>query len=197
MLLGSDIILLQEAEGVRETQQVYTTMSEHFHQLRRRFNLKNAAAARLGSDELREKVSGLLVRYLDLQQHLAADNLEDARKDGTALMPLAETVIAELESTGFDQASTLAGQLTEDIRLLTKAATLEEIRSAFYPFSQTLARIVETFGSNLETPLYLQFCPMAFGNKGATWLAPSEEINNPYFGAMMLRCGEVRQQISQ
>jgi len=197
MLLGSDIILLQEAEGARETLQLYTTMAEHFHQLRRRFDLNDAAAARLGSDELREEISRLLVRYIELQKHLAADNLEDARKDGIALRPLSETVIAELDSTGFDQASAQARQLTEDVLLLTNAVSLEEIRAAFYPLSQTLLRIVETFGSNFETSLYLQFCPMAFGNKGAIWLAPSEEINNPYFGAMMLRCGEVRQQISQ
>lgn len=196
MLLASDIILLQEAEDALETQQLYTTMAEHFHQLRRRFDLDDTVAARLGSDELREKISILLTRYLDLQQHLAADNLQDARKDTVALSPLAETVIAELESTGFEQASTFAGQLTEEVRLLTRAATLEDIRAAFYPVSQTIAKVVETFGSNVETPLYLQFCPMAFDNKGATWLAQSEEINNPYFGAMMLHCGEVRQQIT-
>jgi hypothetical protein len=37
----------------------------------------------------------------------------------------------------------------------------------------------------------------ACGNTGATWLAPSEEINNPYLGLMMLRCGEVRHQLTQ
>ena len=33
---------------------------------------------------------------------------------------------------------------------------------------------------------------MAFDNAGASWLQRGTTINNPYFGASMLRCGEVR-----
>ena len=197
MLLTSDLILLQEAENNQETLQLYSTMAEHFNQLRRRFGLHNEAAARLGSPELREKISLLIGRYLELQQHLAADNLEDARKDGTAVAPLAETVIAGLRATGYDQAETFADHLTGNIKQLRAAENLADIRTAFSSLSETITRIVETFGSGKNTPLYIQFCPMAFGNKGATWLAPSEEVNNPYFGTMMLNCGEVRRQITQ
>lgn len=39
--------------------------------------------------------------------------------------------------------------------------------------------------------IYKQFCPMAFDNKGASWLSDSQEIRNPYFGDMMLTCGKV------
>ncbi len=197
MLLTSDIILLREAETTRETEQLYATMAEHFHQLRNRFDLEDAAAARLGTDQLREKISQLLSGYLTLQQHLAKDNLTEATAEGSALGSSAETVITELRATGFDQASILATQLEEDVRLLKTASTLEETRTAFYPLSKTVAEIVETFGSNTATPLFIQFCPMAFGNQGATWISSSEEINNPYFGAMMLRCGEVRKQLTQ
>ncbi len=197
MLLTSDIILLQEAENDQETIQMYSTMAEHFSQLRRRFGLHDEAAARLGSEELRQKISPLLARYLNLQQHLAADNLEDARKDGTAIVSLTGTVIAGLRATGFDQAEAFADQLSGDSERLRAAGNLADIRMAFSHLSQTITRIVETFGSGGSTPLYLQFCPMAFGNKGATWLATSEEINNPYFGTMMLNCGEVRRQITQ
>jgi Cu(I)/Ag(I) efflux system membrane fusion protein len=34
---------------------------------------------------------------------------------------------------------------------------------------------------------------MAFDNQGADWLQRGEQINNPYFGASMLRCGEIRE----
>ncbi len=197
MLLGSDLILLEEAEGARETEQLYTAMAEHFHQLRSRFSLNDVAATRLGSVELREKISLLLTRYFALQQDLAADNLETASSDIASLSPLVDIVVAELKETGFDQATGLAGRLARDIRLLAAAKDLVEIRSFFYSLSRTLALLVETFGSMDGVPVFVQFCPMAFDNKGATWLAPSEEISNPYFGAMMLRCGEVRQQITR
>jgi Cu(I)/Ag(I) efflux system membrane fusion protein len=32
---------------------------------------------------------------------------------------------------------------------------------------------------------------MANNDKGATWVSAQEEIINPYFGDMMLRCGNV------
>jgi membrane fusion protein, copper/silver efflux system len=197
MLLGSDIILLQEAENDEETERVYVTLAEHFHQLRLRFSLNDAVAARSGSFELRNKVSRLLEHYLRLEHSLAADNLETAKAESTALVPSADNLMAALQETGEDLASTLALGLAEDVRMLTTTESLAEIRAAFYQLSQTLVRMVETFGTNGESSLYIQFCPMAFDNKGATWLAASEEINNPYFGTMMLRCGEVRKQLIQ
>lgn len=43
--------------------------------------------------------------------------------------------------------------------------------------------------------LYVTHCPMALDHKGAYWLSGSKEINNPYFGKMMLRCGSVEETI--
>ena len=34
---------------------------------------------------------------------------------------------------------------------------------------------------------------MAFDNKGAEWLQVGTQVNNPYFGDQMLRCGEIRE----
>ncbi|MCF8056660.1 MAG: efflux RND transporter periplasmic adaptor subunit [Desulfocapsa sp.] len=197
MLLGSDIILLREAENDGEVERVYTTLAEHFHQLRLHFSLNDTVAARAGSSELRDKIGRLLNNYLLLEQHLAADNLKGAREEIIALTPLADSLVAALHETGEDLASTLAASVAEDMSKLTSAETLSEIRTVFYQLSQSFIRIVETFGSDGKSPWYIHFCPMANDNKGATWLAPSEEINNPYFGAMMLRCGEVRKQLTQ
>jgi Cu(I)/Ag(I) efflux system membrane fusion protein len=36
---------------------------------------------------------------------------------------------------------------------------------------------------------------MALGDKGAYWLSEIKEINNPYFGEEMLRCGEITKTI--
>jgi len=38
---------------------------------------------------------------------------------------------------------------------------------------------------------------MAFGNKGADWLSEKDEVLNPYFGDMMLRCGEVKGELGE
>jgi len=39
--------------------------------------------------------------------------------------------------------------------------------------------------------IYREYCPMAYNEKGATWLSDDPEIKNPYFGKKMLECGEV------
>ena len=43
--------------------------------------------------------------------------------------------------------------------------------------------------------LYLQYCPMANNDQGANWLSTYSEIRNPYFGDMMLKCGETQDTI--
>ena len=34
---------------------------------------------------------------------------------------------------------------------------------------------------------------MAFDNTGAEWIQRADRIDNPYFGATMRRCGEIRE----
>ena len=59
---------------------------------------------------------------------------------------------------------------------------------------ESLSKAVLTMAENSELTegnLYVQYCPMAFDNKGASWLSASDQIRNPYFGDKMLKCGVV------
>jgi len=197
MLLRDDTILLGEADNQQESRQLYSEMADHFAQLRRQFALKKRDNLPLGSAELRAKIAPLVRRYLKLQQHLAADDFSAAHKDSAALVPLVNAVAADLDKTGLAQAAPLAQNLRHSFARLQNAKDLEQQRSAFYPASQALAGTVKTFGNGDATTLYLEFCPMAFNNKGAIWVSNSREIQNPYFGAKMLHCGEVRQQLTR
>lgn len=42
-----------------------------------------------------------------------------------------------------------------------------------------------------NVPVYRQYCPMAFEDRGAHWLSNVTDIRNPYWGEKMLDCGEV------
>ena len=53
--------------------------------------------------------------------------------------------------------------------------------------------IIKVFGINEK--VFIAFCPMADGDKGAYWLSREEKVINPYFGNKMLTCGEVKQVI--
>lgn len=66
-------------------------------------------------------------------------------------------------------------------------------RAFFKSLSSDLTNAIEVFGINEK--VYHQFCPMADNNNGAYWLSKEEKVINPYFGDVMLTCGEVKQVI--
>ena len=67
-------------------------------------------------------------------------------------------------------------------------------RKHFIVLSNHLIKLVKTFKTP-EGKLYVQFCPMANNDQGAYWLSKEDKVRNPYYGEMMLTCGEVREHI--
>ena len=59
--------------------------------------------------------------------------------------------------------------------------------------SEGVIALQRRFGHRGSEIWRLAHCPMAFDNKGADWLQRGTQINNPYFGDQMLRCGEIRE----
>src|SRR5690606_37733286 len=86
----------------------------------------------------------------------------------------------------------LQKQLEEAAVMISETADIEKQREHFNTLSEAMLETTESFGLEIDKT-YRQFCPMAFDDKGAFWLSESDEILNPYFGDMMLRCGEVKQ----
>jgi len=79
--------------------------------------------------------------------------------------------------------------LNSSVKNISTESDIEKQRSAFSDFNNTFYQSLKMFGLSNDTAYY-QYCPMAFDNKGAYWISESEEIRNPYFGDMMLNCGE-------
>ncbi len=79
--------------------------------------------------------------------------------------------------------------LEKSIDSIGNLSDIEKQRSEFARFNLTFYKSLKTFGLSNVTAYY-QFCPMAFDNTGAYWFSDSEEIRNPYFGDVMLECGE-------
>ena len=72
--------------------------------------------------------------------------------------------------------------------------SMDEVRMAFKNLSQAFLNYEKLFGHFSESIAYEVFCPMAFDNSGASWLSQKNEVLNPYFGASMLKCGEVKRE---
>lgn len=127
--------------------------------------------------------------YFDAQEALAADDLGGfvrAGKDLENAVGLADTVGLVGEPLGAWRRA--AARLT-----LSRSPTdIAAARSAFERMSRAVIDLQNRFGHRGNATWHVAYCPMAFDNKGAEWLQKDTQINNPYFGAEMLRCGEVR-----
>ena len=77
-----------------------------------------------------------------------------------------------------------------------EAADITTRRAAFEPLSSAIADIVRAEGHDQVGGVFLMHCPMAFDNQGADWIQPNHDTANPYFGAAMYACGELRQTLS-
>lgn len=128
--------------------------------------------------------------YLDAQEALAADDLSGflvAAGDLKTAVDLVEEIGLVGEPLGtWRRAATR-------LRLDAAITTTEDARVRFERMSVATIELLRTFGHRGSNTWHLAFCPMAFDDAGAEWIQRGgAEINNPYFGASMLRCGEIR-----
>lgn len=133
--------------------------------------------------------------YLKLKNALAADNSNDAAAAGKSIVGALAGVNTGAMTPA--QQQTYNG-LTADIRehaehTGTNAGNIAHQREHFEMLSKDMYDLVKTFGGGQK--LYYAHCPMAFDNKGASWVSETEEIKNPYFGSEMLECGEVKEEL--
>ena len=126
-------------------------------------------------------VHQLLPGYFQLQSALAADDLHASKQ---ALRALTEV-------TGDH------GALPDLIHLMLSTGDLDALRRPhFEKLSNALIDAIKTQPQGIETSVYLMHCPMVYPDRGADWLQPTDDLRNPYFGSMMLTCGEVKGEIT-
>lgn len=117
----------------------------------------------------------------------------------TAYMALKDALVATNAADAQNAAKTLATNesATESIKALAQAIAetddVEVQREKF--FELTTAFIEHAKANDMGAKLFVQYCPMAFNNTGASWVSLSSEIRNPYFGDRMLKCGRVEEEI--
>ena len=86
------------------------------------------------------------------------------------------------------------GQLRTVLSHAVEAKDIEAFRKDFASLSELITATVKRFKA-FSQPLYQFKCPMAFDNRGATWLQADEKTANPYFGKMMPECGDLMEVI--
>lgn len=128
--------------------------------------------------------------YLDAQAALAADDLSGFVQAATDVRT----------ALGFVEESGLVGEPLAEwrraasrLRIDDAITTIETARARFERMSEGVIALQRRFGHRGSEQWNLAHCPMAFDNKGADWLQRGTQINNPYFGEQMLRCGDIRE----
>ena len=125
-----------------------------------------------------EPAKSVLDHYLKIQAALAQDSLDESVAGSAAVMA---------KAIRDDSKKTFSSQVAQQAEALTKAESLAAAREAFKPLSQSLLRYLTE--SKVPAGYYREaFCPMA----KASWLQTGHDIQNPYLGKAMLRCGQFK-----
>lgn len=116
--------------------------------------------------------------YIDLKSSLVNSDMEKAQKSAKNLAKSLEEIDASRE-------------MKENAIKISEVSDIEAQREVFQFLTEDMIKLVK--GNFSDGNVYVQFCPMAFGGKGAYWLSNGKDILNPYYGDKMLKCGEVKE----
>ncbi len=148
-------------------------------------------------DEFREQIGLVVEKYLSLHEALASDDMSRANSAAkSAIQALYGIDMNLLIGKPHDLWMSRSNKISKALDAIQNAAEIDVARKAFETLSNESIAVVMQFGIPETQQLYRIHCPMAFNNKGADWLQADKEIRNPYFGASMLKCGEVTQEIN-
>jgi Cu(I)/Ag(I) efflux system membrane fusion protein len=128
-----------------------------------------------------------------MKDAFVASNANEVSKYARNLKSVLEDVdMGLLEGDAHMEWMTQLDKMNAEIDKISNNSDIEKQRLSFSEFNETFYESLKTFGLYHGT-VYYQYCPMAKGDTGAYWFSNIKEIENPYFGEMMLSCGETRE----
>ena len=81
-------------------------------------------------------------------------------------------------------------------RTISESSDIKKQRAAFIALNTDLMGVMKNAPVSAGS-IYMMYCPMANEGKGAYWFSANKEVKNPYYGAEMLTCGEVKEEITK
>lgn len=130
----------------------------------------------------KEESQKILHAYLELKDALV-------QTDGAKAQEAATNLVNAIEGEEHEE---IVGKIKTSAKHISETTETDVQRTHFNSLSNNVYSLMKASKAN-NRKIYKQFCPMAMNNKGAYWLSAEEEVNNPYFGDMMLHCGSVKE----
>ncbi len=148
------------------------------------------------NQDFKNQLAAVFSAYLPVKDALIqTDSVTSADKARHLQTVLAGVDMTLITGQAHDQWMSYLQVLRSSIDSIIEAQTVEGQRQAFSPLSDTLYQSLVAYGVE-GLGAYRQYCPMAFDFKGAFWLSDSDQVLNPYFGDVMLRCGSVEEELN-
>ena len=148
--------------------------------------------------EFRRQLGVVWADYRALAAALAADDFPAARAASQKVRDsLAGVQMGLLEGDAHADWMRISASLFDAGKIMLDAKKIDDARLGFVVLSEALELAFRSFEIEPPGPVYRIHCPMAFNNRGADWLQDAKDVRNPYWGAQMLRCGEVVDVISE
>lgn len=129
-------------------------------------------------------LSRVIAEYVDVKEALVVDNFLLVKKE----VPALKEALADAPVQGEEQR-----QLVEAVDALAMASDIQSQRQAFATLSDLLLDVVKE--QDLDKTLYVQYCPMALDGEGASWISLQKQVQNPFMGQKMPKCGSVKETI--
>lgn len=139
--------------------------------------LVSATSRAADASALMEPVKSVYEHYLKIQAELAKDSIKGVDEQAAAIS----------KAVRGDDMKMLTPEVAKQADAVGAAKDIKAARTAFKPLSNSLIKYLAANKVPKGT-YYEVYCPMA----KASWLQGDKKIANPYFGADMLTCGEIK-----
>lgn len=145
--------------------------------------------------EFKAQLNQLMESYFELSEAFVASDSKKAKEKIKIFKAKIKVIdMSLLSHKGHKYWMEQLSTIKKESKVISETENIDVQRKAFIDLSEALIRSAKSFGT--EKVFYVIHCPMANDNKGANWLSRKNQVINPYFGNMMLNCGEVIEKIN-
>jgi len=136
-------------------------------------------------DSFDDTMNKITVEYIKIKDTLVNDKTENVNDSAKAILYITKQLDASaVMGEHKDHFTDIPTKISVAAKEMSKAKDIKAMRKAFNDLSKPMAMwatMMKPAGINVA------YCPMAPGS----WLQSGKEIRNPYYGASMMKCGEI------
>lgn len=184
----------EHAEGEEHAEEGHDHSDGHSHEHAVESDEHHENTATFEGEKVKD-LSLILNSYFQLKNALVKDDSEAAAEASEHLLSAFNgfdmSVINEENMGEYHEILEDAVENAEHIS--ENADKIDHQREHLVALSEDMNDLIALVGTDQK--LYQDFCPMADGGDGATWISETEEIQNPYMGSKMPTCGKIQQEL--